>query len=204
MRTLPPPPTKTGETSGAATDPTSSSPPVGSKSRLPNNRAEHLVPYISEFFRLMSKKDLEDFDGSTLGELMGAIQYSDFHLGCMAIYYKSKLGRYDQKMRKDVKSAKTKADTAEKKAGDLNLENMKLIERESLAQARTITLEKELTKVREDLHRQKAIYEAQLESLKDSHQVQVENVENDANNQYDQGASAFVSLYHGRPWEAAS
>ncbi|KAH9782741.1 MDIS1-interacting receptor like kinase 2 [Citrus sinensis] len=105
LRTLPPPPTKAGETSGAATDPASSLPPAGSKPRVPDNRAEHLVPYINEFSKLVSKKDLEDFDGSTLGEL-----------------------------------------------------------------ARAITLEEELTKVREDLQRQKAIYEAQLESLKDSHQ----------------------------------
>lgn len=66
LRTLPPPPTKVGETSGAATDPTSSSLPARSKSHLPDNRAEHLVPYISEFSKVVSKRDLEDFDGSTL------------------------------------------------------------------------------------------------------------------------------------------
>ncbi|KAK9174952.1 hypothetical protein WN944_026956 [Citrus x changshan-huyou] len=41
--------------------------------------------------------------------------------------------------------------------------------------------------VKEDLQRQKATYEAQPESLKDSHQVQVENLENEADNQYNQG-----------------
>ena len=153
MRTLPPPPTKVGETSGAATDPTSSSPPAGSKPRLPDNRAENLVPYISEFSRLVSKKDWEDFDGSTLGELVGAMQYSAFYLGCMATYYKAKVGRYDQKMREDIQSAKIKANAAEKKEEDLNLENLKLIEREYLVQAKTITLEEELTKVKEDLQR---------------------------------------------------
>ena len=102
MRILPPPPTKVGETSGTATDPTSLPPPAGSKPRLPDNRAEHLVPYISEYSRLVRKKDLEDFDGSTLGELVGAIQYSAFHLGYMATYYKAKVSRYDRKMRKDV------------------------------------------------------------------------------------------------------
>ncbi|XP_024043107.1 uncharacterized protein LOC112099840 [Citrus clementina] len=66
LRTLPPPPTKVGETSGAATDPTSSSLPARSKSHLPDNRAEHLVPYISEFSKVVSKRDLEDFDGNTL------------------------------------------------------------------------------------------------------------------------------------------
>ncbi|XP_024042995.1 uncharacterized protein LOC112099754 [Citrus clementina] len=187
LRTLPPPPTKAGETSGTTTDPTSPPPPVGSKPRLPDNRAEHLVPYISEFSRLVSKKDLEDFDGSTLGELVGAMQYSAFHLGCMATYYKGKVGRYDRKMREDFQSAKNKADAAEKKAGDLNLENLKLIEWESLAQAKAITLEKELNKVKEDLQKQKATYETQLESLKDSHQVQVENLEKEADNKYDQG-----------------
>ena len=81
----------------------------------------------------MSKKDLEDFDGSTLGELVGAMQYSTFYLGCMDTYYKVKVGHYDRKIRGDVQSAKNKADAAEKKAGDLNFENLKLIERESLA-----------------------------------------------------------------------
>lgn len=135
----------------------------------------------------MSKKDLEDFDGSTLGELVGAMQYNAFHPGCMATNYKAKVGRYDRKMREDIKSAKIKADAAEKKAGDLNLENLKLIKRESLAQTKAITLEQELTKVKEDMQRQKVLYEAQLESLKNSHQVQVENLEKKADNQYDQG-----------------
>ena len=90
-------------------------------------------------------------------------------------------------MREDVQLAKNKADAAEKKAGDLNLKNTKLIERESLAQAKAITLDEELNKVKEDLQKQKATYEAQLKSLKDSHQVQVENLEKEADNQYDQG-----------------
>ncbi|XP_015384306.1 uncharacterized protein LOC107176391 [Citrus sinensis] len=187
LRTLPPPPTKAGETSGAATDPASSFPPVGSKPRVPDTRPKHLVPYINEFSKLVSKKDFEDFDGSTLGELVGAMQYNAFHLGWMAIYYKAKVGRYDRKMKEDIQSGKTKADAAEKRAGDLNLENLKLIERESLAQAKAITLEEELTKVKKDLQRQKAMYKAQLESLWDSHQVQVENLEKETDNQYDQG-----------------
>ena len=61
------------------------------------------------------------------------MQYNAFHLGCMTTYYKAKVGRYDRKMREDVQSAKTKVDAVEKKVGDLNLENLKLIERESLA-----------------------------------------------------------------------
>ena len=81
----------------------------------------------------MSKKDLEDFDGSTLGELVGAMQYSIFHLGCMATYYKVKVSRYDRKMREDVQLAKTRADAAEKKAGDLNLENLSCRQRQSLS-----------------------------------------------------------------------
>ena len=157
LRTLPPLPAEAGETSGAATNPASSSPPARLRSRLSDNRAEHLVPYISEFSKLVSKKDLEDFDGSTLGDLVGAMQYNAFYLGCMATYYKAKVGRYDRKMKEDIQSAKTKADAAEKKAGDLNLENLKLIERESLAQTKAITLEEELTKVKEDLQRQKAM-----------------------------------------------
>ncbi|XP_024039485.1 uncharacterized protein LOC112098097 [Citrus clementina] len=187
LKTLPPPPAKTGETSGAATDPASSSPPVGPRPRLSDNRAEHLVPYMNELSKLVSKKDLEDFDGCTLGELVGAMQYSAFHLSCMATYYKAKVGRYDRKMKEDIQSAMTRADAAEKKVGDLNLENLKLIERESLAQANAITLKEELTKVKEDLQKQKAMYEAQLESLRDSHRVQVENLEKEADNQYDQG-----------------
>ncbi|GAY66436.1 hypothetical protein CUMW_248740 [Citrus unshiu] len=187
LQTLPPPPAKVGETSGAATDPASSSPPVGPRSRLSDPRTEHLVPYLNELSKLVSKKDLEDFDGCTLGELVGAMQYSAFHLSCMTTYYKAKVGRYDRKMKEDIQSATSRADVAEKKAGDLNLENLKLIERESLAQAKAITLEDELAKVKEDLQRQKTMYAAQLESLRDSHRVQVENLEKEADNQYDQG-----------------
>ncbi|KAL9448158.1 hypothetical protein AB3S75_015600 [Citrus x aurantiifolia] len=187
LKTLPPAPAKVGETSGVATDPTSSSPPVGPRSRLPDSEAEHLVPYLNEFSRLVSKKDIEDFEGCTLGELVGAMQYSAFHLSCMTTYYKAKVGRYDRKMKGDIQSATTRADEAENKAGELNIENLKLIERESLAQAKAITLEEELARVKEDLQRQKAMYEAQLESLRDSHRVQVENLAKEADNQYDQG-----------------
>ncbi|GAY62508.1 hypothetical protein CUMW_218340 [Citrus unshiu] len=93
------------------------------------------------------------------------MQYSAFHLSCMTTYYKAKVGRYDRRMKEDIQSAMTSADDAEKKVGELN----------------------ELTKVNEDLQRQKAMYEAQLESLCDSHRVQVENLEKKADNQYDQG-----------------
>ncbi|GAY51663.1 hypothetical protein CUMW_135930 [Citrus unshiu] len=165
LKTLPPAPTKVRETSGAATDPASPSPPVGPRSRLPDSRAEHLVPYLSELSKLVSKKDLEDFDGCTLGELVGAMQYSAFHLSCMTTYYKAKVGRYDRKMKEDIQSAMTRADCSEKKARELN----------------------ELTKVKEDLQKQKVMYEAQLESLRDSHRAQVENLEREADNQYDQG-----------------
>ncbi|KAL9417835.1 hypothetical protein AB3S75_040764 [Citrus x aurantiifolia] len=187
LKTLPPAPVKVGEAGGAATDPASSPPPVGPRSRLPDSREEHLVPYLNELTKLVSKKDLEDFDGRTLGELVGAMQHSAFHLSCMTTYYKAKVGRYDRKMKEDIRSATTRADVAEKKARDLNLENLQLIERESLAQAKAITLEEELAKVTEDLRRQKAMYEARLESLRDSHRVQVENLEKEVDNQYDQG-----------------
>ncbi|XP_024036953.1 uncharacterized protein LOC127903810 [Citrus sinensis] len=188
LKILPPAPEKVGEASGAATDPaTSSSPPVGPRPRLPDSRAEHLVPYLNELTKFVSKKDLEDFDGRTLGELVGAMQHSAFHLSCMTTYYKAKVGRYDRKMKEDIQSATTRADVAEKKAGELNLENLNLIEQESLAQAKAVTLEEELAKVKEDLQRQKAMYEAQLESLRDSHRAQVENMEREAENQYDQG-----------------
>ncbi|KAL9425855.1 hypothetical protein AB3S75_032760 [Citrus x aurantiifolia] len=187
LKTLPPAPAKVGETSGVSTDPTSSSPPVGPRSRLPDSGAGHLVPYLNELSKLVSKKDLEDFDGCTLGELVGAMQYSAFHLSCMTTNYKAKVGRYDRKMKGDIQSATTRADEAEKKAGELNIENLKLIEQESLAQAKAITLDEELTRVKEDLQRQKAMYEAQLESLRDSHQAQVENLAKEADTQYDQG-----------------
>ncbi|KAL9451803.1 hypothetical protein AB3S75_013387 [Citrus x aurantiifolia] len=187
LKTLPRAPAKVGEASGAATDPASSPPPVGPRSRLPDSREEHLVPYLNELTRLVGKKDLEDFDGRTLGELVGAMQHSAFHLSCMTTYYKAKVGRYDRKMKEDIRSATTRADAAEKKAGELNLENLQLMEQESLAQAKAVTLEEELTKVKEDLQRQKAMYEAQLESLCDSHRAQVESLEREADNQYDQG-----------------
>ncbi|XP_052295262.1 uncharacterized protein LOC127901752 [Citrus sinensis] len=173
LKILPPAPVKVGEASGVATDPATSSPPVGPRSRLPDSRAEHLVPYLNELTKSVSKKDLEDFDGRTLGELVGAMQHSAFHLSCMTTYYKAKVGRYDRKMKEDIQSATSRADVAEKKAAELNLENLKLIEQESLAQAKAITLEEELTKVKEDLQRQKAMYEAQLESLRDSHRAQL-------------------------------
>ncbi|GAY65894.1 hypothetical protein CUMW_244540 [Citrus unshiu] len=92
-------------------------------------------------------------------------ELADLRLSCMATYYKAKVGRYDRKMKEDIQSATTRADVAEKKAGELN----------------------ELTKVKEDLQRQKAMYEAQFESLCNSHRAQVENLEREADNQYDQG-----------------
>ncbi|KAL9409245.1 hypothetical protein AB3S75_047602 [Citrus x aurantiifolia] len=187
LKTLPPAPVKIGETSGVSIDPASSSPPVGPRSRLPDSGAEYLVPYLNELSKLVSKKDLEDFEGCTLGELVGAMQYSTFHLSCMTTYYKAKVGRYDRKMKGDIQSATTRADEAEKKAGELNIENLKLMEQESLAQAKAITLDEELTRVKEDLQRQKAMYEAQLESLRNSHQAQVENLAKEADTQYDQG-----------------
>ncbi|XP_052291696.1 uncharacterized protein LOC127900582 [Citrus sinensis] len=187
LKILPPAPVEVGEASGVATDPATSSPPVGPRPRLPDSRAEHLVPYLNELTKSVSKRDLEAFDGRTLGELVGAMQHSAFHLSCMTTYYKAKVGRYDRKMKEDIQSATNRADVAEKKAGELNLENLKLMEQESLAQAKAITLEEEFTKVTEDLQRQKAMYEAQLESLRDSHRAQVKNLEREADNQYDQG-----------------
>ena len=79
---------------------------------------------------------MEDFDCSTLGGLVGAMQFNVFHFGCMATYYKAKVGRYDRKMRENVQSAKNKADAAEKKAGDLNIKNLKLIEQDLLRRQR--------------------------------------------------------------------
>ncbi|XP_024039638.1 uncharacterized protein LOC112098220 [Citrus clementina] len=187
LKILPPAPVEVGEANGVATDPATSSPPVRPRPRLPDSRAEHLVPYLNELTKSVSKRDLEAFDGRTLGELVGAMQHSAFHFSCMTTYYKAKVGRYDRKMKEDIQSATNRADVAEKKAGELNLENLKLIEQESLAQAKAITLEEEFTKVKEDLQRQKAMYEAQLESLRDSHRAQVENLEREADNQYDQG-----------------
>ena len=161
LKTLSPLPPKADETNGTTSgaDPTAPLPPAGLKHHLPDNRPEHLTPYINEFFRLVSKKNLEDFNGSTLGKLVGAMQFSAFHLGCMATYYKVKVGRYDRKIKEDIQSAKSKADVAEKKARDLNLENLKLIKQASLTEAKVITLKEELNKVKEDLHAQKTTYE---------------------------------------------
>ena len=90
-------------------------------------------------------------------------------------------------MKEDIQSVMTRANAVEMKVGELNVENLKLIEQESLTQVKAITLEEEPTKVMEDLQRQKAMYEVQLKSLCDSHRVQVENLEKEADNQYDQG-----------------
>lgn len=104
LKTLPPPPSKAGEISGTASGADPAAPPLlaGLKHRLPENRLEHLTSYINKFSSLMSKKDLKDFDGRTLGELVGAMQFSAFHLGCMATYYKAKVGCYDCKMKEVV------------------------------------------------------------------------------------------------------
>lgn len=67
-----------------------------------------------------------------------AMQFSAFHLGCMATYYKTKIGRYARKMKDDIQSAKNRADSAEKKTGDLNLENLKLVEHASFAHVITL------------------------------------------------------------------
>ncbi|KAL9448163.1 hypothetical protein AB3S75_015603 [Citrus x aurantiifolia] len=87
LKTLPHAPAKVGETSGVATDPASSSPPVGPRSSLPDSGAEHLVPYLNELSRLVSKKDIEDFEGCTLGELVGAMQYSNQQTVLSITYY---------------------------------------------------------------------------------------------------------------------
>lgn len=108
---------------------------------MTEDRLEQLAPYISEFARLVNKIDLEDFDGSTLGELVEAILFSAFNLGCMTTYYKTNVGCYNYKMKDDIQSAKNKADATEKKRGDLNLKNLKLVEQTSLTQAKAITLE---------------------------------------------------------------
>lgn len=69
------------------------------------------------------------------------MQFSVFHLCCMTTYYKVKVGRYDHKMKYNIQSTKNEADAIEKKARDLTLENLKLVEQTSLAQANVITLE---------------------------------------------------------------
>lgn len=79
------------------------------------------------------------------------MQFNAFHLGCMTTCYKAKVDRYDCKMKEVVQLAKSKTDAAEKKARDLNLENLKLIEQASLTQAEAITFKEELCKVKEDL-----------------------------------------------------
>lgn len=87
----------------------------------------------------------------------------------MATYYKAKVDCYDCKMKEDIQSVKSKADAAEKKTRDLNVENLKLIKQASLAQTKAIILEEELSKVKEDLETQKVFYETQLVSLRTSH-----------------------------------
>lgn len=52
---------------------------------------------------------------------------------------------------------------------------------------KAITLEDELSKVKEDLEAHKATYESQLESIRASHQAQIEHLEGEVDNQYDEG-----------------
>ena len=105
----------------------------------------------------------------------------------MATYYKAKVDRYDCKMKEGIQSTKSKAGAVEKKTGDLNLENLKLIKQTSLTQAKAIILEEELSKVKEDLETEMVFYETQLESLRTSYQTQVKNLEKEVDNQYDEG-----------------
>lgn len=130
---------KASEVGGAASGAGPTTTPLlkRSKSRLLEDRLEYLAPYISKFARLINKNDLEDFDSNSLGKLVGyAIQC--FPPGSMATYYKMKIGRYARKMKNDIQSAKNRADAAEKKVGDLNLENLKLMEHASLVQVITL------------------------------------------------------------------
>ncbi|XP_024042910.1 uncharacterized protein LOC112099700 [Citrus clementina] len=53
--------------------------------------------------------------------------------------------------------------------------------------AKAITLEEELSKDKEDLEAQRVSYETLLESLHASHQTQIENLEKEVDNQYDEG-----------------
>lgn len=78
----------------------------------------------------------------------------------MTIYYKVKVGCCDNKMKENIQSAKNGADATEKKARDLTLENLKLVEQTSLVQAKAITLEEQLSKVNKDLETQKSSYES--------------------------------------------
>lgn len=73
LKTLPASPPKVGESSGIGL----AAPPLsaGPKHRLPEDRLEHLTPYFNEFARLVSKKDLEDFNRSSLGEMVRAMQW---------------------------------------------------------------------------------------------------------------------------------
>lgn len=59
----------------------------------------------------------------------------------------------------------------EKKVGDLNLKNMKLVEQMSLAEVKAINLEKKLSMVEEELVTQKASYESRLEFLQTTHKT---------------------------------
>lgn len=132
---MPPHPSKAGETSGTASGvgPATSPLLVGPKHRLPEDRPEYLTLYLNKFAKLVNKKNLEDFDGSTLGELIGVVQFNAFHMSWMVTYYKANVGRYNHKMKEDSQSPKSKVDAAENKAGDHNLENLKLIEQASLS-----------------------------------------------------------------------
>lgn len=134
LKTLPSPTPKASEVGGAASSVglTTSSPPTKSKPRLTEDRPEHLAPYISEFTRLVRKKRFGGLWWQHPQRAGWAILFSAFHLGCMTTYYKTKVGRYDCKMKDDIQSTKNKVDAAEKKTWDLNLENLKFAEQTSL------------------------------------------------------------------------
>lgn len=153
MKTLAPPQNIADETSGAASNKgfAISLLPIGKKSQSPNEQPEYLVLHINEFCRLVKKKDLEDFNGCIFAELVGGLQFGVFQLGSLATYYKAKVGRYDKKMNDDIQTTKNRADDAEKRSGELNLENLKLVEQMSLSEAKAIVLERDMTVIKEEL-----------------------------------------------------
>lgn len=109
-----------------------------------------MVLHINEFCRLVKKKDLEDFNGCIFGELVGGLQFGAFQLGSLTTYYKAKVGRYDKKMKDDIQTTKNRADDVEKRSGELDLENLKLVEQMSLSEAKAIVLKREMTVIKEE------------------------------------------------------
>lgn len=69
----------------------------------------------------MKREDVDESDGQTLGELIGALLLNTFQLRSLASYYKAKVSRRDRKMKDDLEVSNKKAAAIEKRSDELSV-----------------------------------------------------------------------------------